>query len=316
MGAVSTNAGRARSLRERFEFELLEGLRAAEPAVSPKWFYDDVGSQLFERICELDEYYPTRTELALLARHAAEFAAQVGEGVELIEFGAGAMTKVRALLTPLCAVARYVPIDISGEQLERAANELRARRPGLRVEPLVADFTRELEFGPSEGRRVGFFAGSSIGNFEPFEARRLLARMARWLRGGGLLIGVDLIKSPAVLHAAYNDSKGITAQFNLNLLARANRELGADFELAQFEHAAFYNPPEQRIEMHLISRRRQRVRIGAQTHEFDEGDSFRTEFSYKYTVEGFRRFARAAGFEPRNVWLDEQCLFALHWLAC
>lgn len=316
MGAASIHGARARSLREQFELELLDGLRADEPAVSPKWFYDDIGSQLFERICELDEYYPTRTEFALLARHASEFAALVGEGVELIEFGAGAMAKVRALLAQLRAVARYVPIDISGEHLERAADELRARRPGLRVEPLAADFTRELELGPASGRRVGFFAGSSIGNFNPGEAERLLRRMARWLRGGGLLIGVDLIKSPAVLHAAYNDSKGVTAQFNLNLLARANRELAADFDLAQFEHAAFYNPPEQRIEMHLISRRGQCVRIGAHTHEFDEGDSFRTECSHKYTVEGFRRLARAAGFEPRHVWLDEQRFFALHWLAC
>jgi len=295
---------------------MLDGLRAREPSVSPKWFYDARGSELFERICELEEYYPTRTELGLLARHAGQFAEYVGEGVELVEFGAGAMTKVRALLAPLRALARYVPIDISGEHLERAADELRTRRPGLRVDPLAADFTREMELGPAHGRRVGFFAGSSIGNFESLEAQGLLARMARWLRGGALLIGVDLVKSPGVLHAAYNDSKGVTARFNLNLLARANREFGANFDLAQFEHAAFYNPPKQRIEMHLISRCRQRVVLGDDEHWFEEGASFRTEISHKYSVEGFQRLARGAGFEPRAAWVDERRWFALHLLAC
>jgi len=299
-----------------FARELLAGLRSEPPVVSPKWFYDERGSELFERICELPEYYPTRVELGLLAEHAREFAALVGPGVEIVEFGAGAIRKVRVLLAELDAPRRYVPIDISGEHLARAADELRERFPALEVQPLAADFTRTLELAPSTCKRIGFFPGSSIGNFEPLEAQRLLARMASWLRGGGLLIGVDLIKDPAVLHAAYNDAQGVTAAFNRNLLARANAELGANFDLEQFDHSAFYNPPLQRIEMHLISRRAQRVVVAGETVEFEEGDSFRTETSHKYTVRSFQRVALAAGFTPQKAWVDAQRRFSLHWLTC
>jgi len=209
---------------------------------------------------------------------------------------------------------RVLPIDISGEHLEKAAELLRMDYPGLAVLPVVTDFTRALELPPPAGRRVGFFPGSSIGNFEPAQAQRLLRQMAGWLTGGGLLVGVDLVKDPARLHAAYNDAQGVTAAFNLNLLARANRELGADFDVAQFAHSAFYNAPRSRIEMHLVSRRQQTVRLCGQDIAFEEGDSMHTECSYKYTVESFQRLAVAAGWTPQAVWVDDARWFSLHWL--
>lgn len=295
-----------------FHEDFVAGLR--ERRIAPKWFYDAEGSRLFERICELPEYYPTRTELALLDRHADEFAARIGPGAEIVEFGAGASVKVRLLLQALESPRRFVPVDISGEHLAEAAAALRADFPGLAVEPLAADFTASLALPPPVGRRIGFFPGSSIGNFEPDEACALLARFRRWLDGGALLIGVDLIKEPALLHAAYNDARGVTAAFNLNLLARANRELGAGFDLSAWAHAAFYHPPLRRIEMHLVSRRRQAVCVAGEVFEFDEGDSLHTENSYKYSVDGFRALARRAGFEPGPVWTDAARRFSLHWL--
>jgi dimethylhistidine N-methyltransferase len=295
--------------------ELVAGLRARPRHVAPKWFYDSTGSALFERICELPEYYPTRTEIALLDRHAQAMADRIGRGAEIVEFGAGASVKVRVLLDALQSPRRFVPVDISGEHLVEAAQRLRADYPGLEVMPLAADFTAAtLALPAAAGRRVGFFPGSSIGNFEPEQAVRLLARFAAWLEGGGLLIGVDLVKSPALLHAAYNDAQGVTAAFNLNLWARANREAGADFDLAAWEHAAFYNAPLRRIEMHLVSRSRQAVHLGGETFWFDEGESVHTENSYKYTVEGFQELARRAGWSPQAVWVDGGRRFALHWL--
>ena len=297
-----------------FARDLVAGLRARPRAVSPKYFYDAEGSRLFDLICELPEYYPTRTELALLAEHAGEMAALIGSGAEIVEFGAGASRKVRLLLDALVSPRRYVPVDISGEHLEEAAQALRADYAALEVRPLVADFTQGLQLPPAAGRRVGFFPGSSIGNFDPVEAERLLQRMAGWLNGGGLLIGVDLVKDPARLHAAYNDAQGVTAAFNLNLLARANRELGADFDLAGFAHYAHYNPNAQRIEMHLLSRRTQRVTLCGEAHHFAEGDALHTENSYKHTVDGFHALARRAGFRPGAVWVDAARDFSLHWL--
>ena len=297
-----------------FARDLVAGLRARPRAVSPKYFYDAEGSRLFDLICELPEYYPTRTELALLAEHAGEMAALIGSGAEIVEFGAGASRKVRLLLDALVSPRRYVPVDISGEHLEEAAQALRADYAALEVRPLVADFTQGLQLPPAAGRRVGFFPGSSIGNFDPVEAERLLQRMAGWLDGGGLLIGVDLVKDPARLHAAYNDAQGVTAAFNLNLLARANRELGADFDLAGFAHYAHYNPDAQRIEMHLLSRRAQRVTLCGDVLDFAEGAALHTENSYKHTVDGFHALARRAGFRPGAVWVDAARDFSLHWL--
>ena len=298
-----------------FADELAAGLQARPRAVAPKWFYDAAGSDLFERICELPEYYPTRTEFALLDRHAEAMAGLIGPGAEIVEFGAGASRKVRVLLDALAGARRFVPVDISGEHLVAAAAQLRKDYPSLEVLPVVADFTAAEAALPAPiGRRVGFYPGSSIGNFDPDEAFGLLRRFATWLGGGGLLIGVDLVKDPAQLHAAYNDTQGVTAAFNLNLWARANRELGADFDLGAWTHSAFYNPPVSRIEMHLVSRRVQTVRFGGRLFDFAEGDSVHTESSYKYTVESFQALARRAGWLPRKVWTDAARRFSIHWL--
>jgi dimethylhistidine N-methyltransferase len=304
--------------RHPLALALLDGLRRTPRSVPPKFFYDAAGSALFDRICELPEYYPTRTEIALLARHGREMAECIGAGADLVEYGAGSLRKVRLLLDALHQPARYVPIDLSAEHLLQHAKQLAADHPGLQVEPLVADFSAELvlpDLPAAARRRVGFFPGSSIGNFTPEEALAFLRQAAGALAGGGLLIGVDLVKDPAVLHRAYNDAAGVTAAFNKNLLVRANRELGCDFDLAAFDHYAFYDPREQRIEMHLLSRRRQVVAVCGERFVFDEGQTLHTENSCKYTLDGFRRLARAAGFEPQAVWTDDARLFSVHWLA-
>ena len=297
-----------------FTQDLLAGLQAQPRQLSPKWFYDTAGSRLFEQICELPEYYPTRTELALLDRHAPEFAQRMGPGAEIVEFGAGASVKVRMLLAASGQVRCFVPIDISGEYLAGVATELRSSYPGLAVVPVAGDFTTDIDLPAAEGTRLGFFPGSSIGNFEPAAAQALLQRFAGWLQGGALLIGVDLVKHPAELHAAYNDAQGVTAAFNLNLLTRANREAGADFRLPDWDHAAFYHPGLRRIEMHLVSRRAQSVCVAGEHFAFEEGESIHTENSYKYSVAGFQALARRAGWSPRQVWVDGAQRFSLHWL--
>ncbi|MBC5784266.1 L-histidine N(alpha)-methyltransferase [Ramlibacter sp. USB13] len=295
----------------------LQAALANQPhAISPKYFYDAEGSRLFDRICELPEYYPTRTELAILERSVGEFAALAGRGAEIVEFGAGSLRKVRLLLQAFDAPARYLPIDISGEHLRDAAAILRGEFAGLEVRPVVADYTTDFALAPHEGagKRIGFFPGSTIGNFTPDEALVFLQRAARLLQGGALLLGADLVKDPAVLHAAYNDAQGVTAQFNLNLLARANRELGAGFVLPQFAHYSFYNAPLQRIEMHLVSRARQAATVGGERYVIEEGESLHTENSYKFTVDGLRALAERAGFRPGPVWTDPDRLFSVHWL--
>lgn len=298
-----------------FQSDLRRALSAPPHAISPKYFYDAEGSRLFDRICELPEYYPTRTECALLQRHAADIAAQVGTGCDLVEFGAGSCSKVRLLL-PQLQPRRYLPIDISAQHLQQAADELVRDHPRLVVVPLAGDYLGPVRLPPAlpGARRVGFFPGSTIGNFTPAEALRFLQDAARLLRGGGLLLGADLAKDPAVLHAAYNDAQGVTAAFNLNLLARANRELGTDFDLGGFWHSAFYNAGQQRIEMHLVSRRRQRVRLAGEAFDLPEGLSLHTENSYKYTVDGLQSLAERAGFRPGAVWTDARALFSVHWL--
>jgi dimethylhistidine N-methyltransferase len=299
-----------------FARDLALALATRPRGISPKYFYDAQGSALFDRICELPEYYPTRTELAILAGNAREIAAQIGPGAEIVEFGAGSLRKVRLLLDAMKQPAGYLPIDISGEHMARSAAGLQRDYPGLHVHPVVADYTRQLQLPPplGRGRRVGFFPGSTIGNFTPPEALHFLERTARLLRGGALLLGADLVKDPAVLHAAYNDAQGVTAAFNLNLLARANRELGTSFVLEQFAHSAFYNAPLQRIEMHLVSRCAQAVAFAGENHEFEEGETLHTENSYKFTAHGLRRLAERAGFRPGPVWTDAARLFSVHWL--
>ena len=302
-----------------FAAAMLEGLRRRPRSVPPKFFYDAAGSRLFDRICELEEYYPTRTEMGILDRHAGAIADCIGPDAELVEFGAGSLRKVRLLLGALQRPRRYLPIDISAEHLAAEARTLQGDYPALEVQPVVADFGRSLPLPEHPGgaavRRVGFFPGSSIGNFTPEEAGRFLERAAALLQGGGLLIGVDLLKDPAVLHRAYNDAAGVTAAFNKNLLVRANRELGAGFVLDAFDHYAFYNPAERRIEMHLVSRRGQTVQVAGEFFEFDPGESLHTENSYKWGIDGFRALARGAGFVPGPVWCDDEGLFSVHWLA-
>lgn len=299
--------------------EFLRDLRAALSgppyAISPKYFYDAEGSRLFDRICDLPEYYPTRTERGILEQNAADVARTIGAGCDLVEFGAGSCSKVRLLL-PELKPRRYLPIDISAEHLEQSAAELERDHPGLLVLPVAGDYTGTIHLPPPlvGAPRVGFFPGSTIGNFTRDEALQFLRMAAVVLRGGGLLLGADLVKDPAVLHAAYNDAQGVTAAFNLNLLARANRELGADFDLDAFWHSAFYNAAAQRIEMHLVSRRLQQVRVGGDTYELAEGQALHTENSHKFSVEGLRRLAALAGFRPGPVWTDPHRLFSVHWL--
>jgi dimethylhistidine N-methyltransferase len=293
---------------------LLHGLSREEKHIPCKYFYDREGSRLFEKICALPEYYPTRVEHAILRRYAGEFAALIGGGADIVEFGAGSTEKVRLLLDRLDHPHAYLPVDISGPYLRLAAARLKTEYPQLHVLPIVADFSRTFDLPPSTHRRVGFFPGSTIGNFEPREAREFLANAARMLKGGGLLIGVDLVKDPAILHAAYNDGQGITAAFNRNLLVRANRELGANFEPARFFHYAPYDPARSRIGMYLLSAVAQRVSIRGRQISFAEGEAIHTEWSHKHTLDGFRTLAADAGFVPRAVWCDPDRLFSVHWL--
>ncbi len=303
--------------QNQFAADMLAALGNHPRAISPKYFYDQQGSALFDQICDLPEYYPTRTEIGILEANAAAIAQQMGPGAEIVEFGAGSLRKVRLLLDAAEAPSRYVPIDISGEHMMQAAEVLKRDYPGLQVEPVVADYTHALTLPallPDAGKRIGFFPGSTIGNFTPDEAVRFLRMAARTLRGGALLLGADLIKDPAVLHAAYSDSQGVTGAFNLNLLARANRELDANFDLSQFAHSAFYNSPQRRIEMHLLSLKRQRVTVLGRHFDFEEGETLHTENSHKFTIDSLRTLARTAGFTAGPVWTDPDNRFSLHWL--
>jgi dimethylhistidine N-methyltransferase len=305
-----------------FAQDFLSALANRPHQISPKYFYDAEGSRLFDLICELPEYYPTRTELAILTRYAREMAALMEPRAELIEFGAGSLQKAGLLLRAMRDPYRFVPVDISGDHLHASAQVLRSAlaplQPRLRITPLVADYTCKLELTaaerPDAGPRYGFFPGSTFGNLSPGEALRFLRRSAQLLDGGALLLGTDLIKDPARLHAAYNDTQGVTAAFNRNLLARANRELDADFDLDGFAHCAFYNAPHHRIEMHLMAVRRQDIHLCGQAFSLREGDCLHTENSYKFTIEGVQDLAARAGFTPGPVWVDPDRLFAVHWL--
>ena len=315
--AIEWRAPRADADHAQFAADLHAALARTPKAISPKYFYDEAGSRLFEQICGLPEYYPTRTELALLQAHAAEMTAVMGEQVQLVEYGAGALRKVRLLLQALPRErVQFVPVDISGPHLLAACAALAQDFPGLAIQPLVTDFTRPhtLPPCPAGARRVGFFPGSSIGNFTPAEADAFLRLAADELAGGGLLIGIDLVKDHHVLHAAYNDAAGVTAAFNLNLLARARQELGAEFPEGGFEHLAFYNPAYRRIEMHLRATRALTLQLGGERYDFHEGETLHTEHSHKYTVAGFQAMAARAGFKAGAVWTDPKAWFALLWL--
>jgi dimethylhistidine N-methyltransferase len=296
----------------RLREEALRGLLAERKTLPPKLFYDARGAELFERICALDEYYVTRAELAILREHVAEIAALAGPRCALVEYGSGAGVKVRLLLDALDAPAAYVPIDISREQLARVAASLAGEYPHVAVRPLCADYTAPLRLPrlPAGARRLAFFPGSTIGNFHPTEAAAFLRRMRRSLGpGGALILGVDRRKAAATLHAAYDDREGVTAAFNLNVLARLNRELGADFALDRFRHRAFYAAGPGRVEMHLESLAEQEVRVAGARVRFARGETIWTESSYKYDRARLRALAAAAGFRERRVWTDARRQF-------
>ena len=295
-----------------FRDDVVAGLSAPQKFLSPKYFYDASGSRLFERICRLPEYYVTRVELALTRRHLAAIARFAGRGCQLIEYGSGEGVKSR-LLIRAARPAVYVPIDISQDALDDAARRLAREFPGLRIHPLLGDFSRPIDIPVRRGMpSVVYFPGSTIGNLTPEEAHAFLS-MSRGI-AARMLVGVDLKKDPAVLHAAYNDSRGVTAAFNLNLLVRINRELGANFDLRRWRHYAFYNPAEGRIEMHLVSMGEQKVALGKHRFRFASGETIHTENSYKYSLDGFRELAAKAGFSASRVWTDRRELFALHGL--
>jgi L-histidine N-alpha-methyltransferase len=303
--------------RERFLADVLHGLAQHPKTLPCKYFYDERGSALFDRICTLPEYYPTRTELGILRRHAGAMAAALGPRCLLVEYGSGSSTKTRLLLDRLVAPAAYVPVDISREHLVYSAEALAAHYPHLRVVPVCADFTQPFALPELAGadRVVGYFPGSTIGNFAPAEARKFLASVAEQCGpGGALLIGVDLEKPRSVLEPAYDDARGITAEFNRNLLRRVNRELGGDFDLAAFDHRAFWNAALGRVEMHLVSRHDQVVHLAGRPIPFAKGESIHTENSHKYELAGFAELAAAAGFGVERVWTDDAGLFSVQLL--
>ena len=298
-----------------FETDVLGGLRATSKRVPAKYFYDGKGSLLFERITELPEYYPTRCEMRILRDRAGEIAKLIPQGAALVEFGSGSSKKARIMLRAARKLAAYVPVDICGEMIEQEAIELRPDFPGLKVLPVRADITHKFALPPEAmvaPVRVGFFPGSTIGNFEPHEAAAFLRNAAHILGPGAtLIIGADLIKSVDVLNAAYNDAAGVTAKFNLNLLVRINRELRGTFKLDTFEHRAFYNRERHRIEMHLASLKRQKVKVAGETVDFRAGETIHTESSYKYSVESLGALARGAGWQPTAVWTDTRDYFSI-----
>jgi dimethylhistidine N-methyltransferase len=301
-----------------FARDVIAGLTARPKRLPPKYFYDETGARLFEQITALPEYYLTRCELEILRERARDMARFFPAPSALVEFGSGSSKKMRILLVAAPAIAAYVPVDISSEMLIQEAQELRRDYPRLAVLPVEADFTKPFALPAAAAgmAHTGFFPGSTIGNFEPHEAGAFLRHAGRMLgRGAALIIGVDLVKDPHILHAAYNDEVGLTAKFNLNLLARINRELDGDFDLERFDHRAFYNSERHRIEMHLVSKRRQSFRAAGRVFEFSAGETIHTENSYKYTLEYFTALARGAGWTPVGLWTDAGTNFSIHALA-
>jgi dimethylhistidine N-methyltransferase len=299
-----------------FAEDVVSGLAQHPKRFPPKYFYDEAGSKLFEQITLLPEYYPTRTELRILRDRGSEIAAAIPKGAALVEFGAGATTKVRLMLHQ-CSFNAYVPVDISGDFLNDQANGLRNDFPDLAVYPVTADFTKPFALPPEvrDMPKVGFFPGSTIGNFDPHEACAFL-RSARAILGEGatMIIGVDLEKDERVLHEAYNDAAGVTAKFNSNVLVRINRDLGGNFDLPNFVHRAIYNRERHRIEMHLISKKAQTVRVLGRSYAFRAGESIHTESSYKYSLERLASLARGSGWTPQASWTDPEGMFSVHAL--
>jgi dimethylhistidine N-methyltransferase len=308
------------SATEVFRADVLRGLASAPKRIPSKYFYDKRGSELFDRICELEEYYVTRCELAIMRSHAREMAASLGDSLRLVELGSGSSIKTRLLLDHLDSPAAYIPIDVSGQHLEESCADLRCEFPEIEVLPLCADFTNRvtLPTPPTPQRATAvYFPGSTLGNFEWHNAGLLLENIHGMCGvGGSLLLGIDLRKDPRVVHAAYNDREGVTAAFNLNLLYRVNRELDADFDPDAFAHRAVYNERLGRIESSLVSQRRQMASVAGQEFGFEKGESIYTEYSYKYSIPEFARFASGRGFKLQRQWTDHDNYFAvLHLLA-
>lgn len=304
---------------ESFLEEVLSGLANSRKTLPCKYFYDKRGSRLFDLICELDEYYLTRTELEIMEAYAPQMAAQIGPGVMLVEYGSGSSVKTRLLLDHLEDMAAYVPVDISREHLQQTCRNLARSYPTLEVLPVCADFTMEFDLPEPRCEPTHcavFFPGSTIGNFCPHEAEKLLSRIAPLCgAGGGLLIGVDLQKDRESLEAAYDDAQGVTAQFNLNLLHRINRELDGDFQLDRFQHRAIYNAKHGRVEIYLQSLTDQVVTVAGRSFDFAAEELICTEYSHKYTVDGFAQSAAKAGLTLRKQWTDDQRRFAVLHLA-
>ena len=306
---------RAPAVAPEFRDEILRGLRADVKTIAPKYFYDDRGARLFEEICEQPEYYLTSTELEILRGCAPEIGALAGPRCALVEYGSGAGVKIRLLLDALERPASYTPVDISRRQLADVAESLGRDYPGLPIRPVCADYTLPLDIPPLpvRARRIGFFPGSSIGNFHPPEAIAFLTRVRQTLgRDGAIVLGVDRRKDVPTLHAAYNDARGVTAEFNRNVLVRLNRELCADFDVSLFKHRAFFNDGASRIEMHLESLERQAVTVAGERIAFDAGETIWTESSYKYDRDSLCVLVTAAGFEVTRLWTDAQEKF---WVA-
>jgi len=295
--------------------EIIEGLAQPQKTLSPKFFYDHTGSKLFDEICELPEYYLTRSEQEIMQAYSAEIAEIIGPNASLIEFGSGSSLKTRTLLSHMGSPAAYVPVDISREHLEAAARSLATEFPDLEILPVAADFTRPFPLPQPRvmpERNLVYFPGSTIGNFGPESALELLRVMHQEAgEDGALLIGVDLQKDKAILEAAYNDEAGVTAQFNLNILKRLNNEFDADFDPGKYKHKAIYDDESGRIEMRLVSTHQQRVSVGGRTFELAAGEFIVTEHSHKYTLEGFRKMAMLAGFQVDKVWTDSAGYFSV-----
>lgn len=303
--------------QSQFLKSVLKGLSRRKKRLPCKYLYDKRGSELFDRICELDEYYPTRTEKKIMLESANDMAAALGPGCVLIELGSGSSIKTRILLDHLESLSAYIPVDISRQHLVESAQDISRRYPNVEVLPVCADFTKDFDLPDARrrGRRIIYFPGSTIGNLMPQVAVKFLTRLSKQIDpDGGVLIGVDLKKSRQRLWDAYNDAAGVTAEFNKNLLRHINRELGADFKLDNFEHRAPYNPKLGRVEMHLVSCKDQTVTIGPEQIKLRQGEFICTEHSYKYSLEQFAEMAAAAQLKVKEVWTDAEKLFSVQYL--
>jgi dimethylhistidine N-methyltransferase len=303
--------------QEEILSEVAEGLSLTPKRLPSKLFYDERGSALFDDICNLDEYYPTRTELKIMEDNIKEISSLLGEGTLLIELGSGSSIKIRLLLDNIPGLAGYVPIDISTTHLIQSSNELKELYPHINIFPVAADYTKDFELPEIDkpyDHKAAYYPGSTIGNFTPSNAKNFLERIAKICgSNGGLIIGVDLKKDKRILEAAYNDKEGVTAAFNLNILEHLNNELNSDFDLNKFEHLAFFNEKESRIEMHLISKENQKVHLNESIIHFEKDEPILTEYSHKYTLKSFADLV-SDNFEVRKVWIDQNHLFSIQYL--